>query len=152
MTGEWMGTLEQRSLVFDEGTSDKFWSIRVDGSTHTVHYGRAGTAGQVKSKAFDAPEQAAADADRLIAEKLRKGYREVSGAMDVGQPVSSPPPLRAERAVDEPDVPAAARPSVTADDDRPPIDLRPGEWSLASWRPLHGRSDVDPRPFDAKLL
>jgi hypothetical protein len=106
----------------------------------------------VKSKAFDAPEQAAADADRLIAEKLRKGYREVPGAMDVGRPVASPPPLRAARAVDEPEVPVAPRPSVTADDDRPPIDLRRGEWSLASWRPLHGRSDVDPRPFEPKLL
>jgi predicted DNA-binding WGR domain protein len=150
-----MEALEQRSLVFDEGTSDKFWSIRVDGSAHTVHFGRAGTAGQARTKAFATPEQATADADRLTAEKLRKGYREVAAAAPV--PAGSPPPTAAAaRVAAEPEAAPVAEPEVAraapAADDRPPIDLRPEEWSLATWRPLHDRPDAEPAAFDPKRL
>jgi predicted DNA-binding WGR domain protein len=34
-----------RSLTFCEGSSKKFWQIDLDGSSHTVNFGREGTVG-----------------------------------------------------------------------------------------------------------
>jgi predicted DNA-binding WGR domain protein len=62
-----------------EGTSAKFWEIDVQGSTHTVRFGRLGTAGQSKSKTFPDPATAQRDADTLVAEKVKKGYRPATG-------------------------------------------------------------------------
>lgn len=54
--------------------SSKFWSIKVQGVDHTVHYGRIGTAGQKKTKTFPSAAAAQRDAERLIGEKRKKGY------------------------------------------------------------------------------
>ena len=71
-----------RRFEFSEGGSQKFWEISLDDCTHTVHFGRLGTAGQSKSKSFATPTEAQRDADKLVAEKLKKGYLEVSGGAD----------------------------------------------------------------------
>ncbi|WP_333865427.1 DUF6493 family protein [Sphingobacterium sp.] len=65
-----------KHLKYIDGTSDKFWEIQTAGSTHTVIYGRNGTAGQSKSKTFDSEEACLKDAEKLIAEKTKKGYSE----------------------------------------------------------------------------
>lgn len=70
-----------KHLKYIDGTSDKFWEIQTAGSTHTVTYGRNGTAGQSKSKTFDSEEACLKDADKLISEKTKKGYSE-DGAVD----------------------------------------------------------------------
>ena len=53
------------------------WAITVDGSSHTVRYGRIGTDGQQKTKELGDEDEAQEDADRLIAEKTGKGCEEV---------------------------------------------------------------------------
>ena len=58
--------------------SSKFWQVSVDDSTLTVHFGRIGTAGQTRTKQLETPTAAQREADRLVAEKLGKGYREIS--------------------------------------------------------------------------
>jgi predicted DNA-binding WGR domain protein len=63
-------------LEHQEGKSNKFWEIRVHGSQHTVRFGRIGSNGQSQTKSFDSETAAQRDADRLIAEKRRKGYRD----------------------------------------------------------------------------
>lgn len=70
-----------KHLKYIDGTSDKFWEIRTEGTMHTVTYGRNGTAGQRKSKTFDSEEACLKDAEKLIAEKTKKGYSE-NGAVD----------------------------------------------------------------------
>ena len=65
-----------KHLKYIDGTSDKFWEIQTSGSTHTVTYGRNGTVGQSKSKTFDSEEACLKDAEKLIAEKTKKGYSE----------------------------------------------------------------------------
>lgn len=65
---------ESRKLVFMDSTSSKFWNITLDGSSHTVNYGRTGSAGQSKTKDFDSPEAAKKDFDKMVASKLKKGY------------------------------------------------------------------------------
>ena len=61
---------------FIEGTSSKFWEIRVDGTTFYTRYGKIGTDGQMTQKDFDSPEKTQAEANKLIAEKTKKGYEE----------------------------------------------------------------------------
>lgn len=62
----------------DRGTSSsaKFWEIAVAGSEVTVRFGRIGTDGQTKVKDLGSTESAAKEAEKLIAEKTRKGYIE----------------------------------------------------------------------------
>jgi len=70
-----------KHLKYIDGTSDKFWEVQTVGVTHTVTYGRNGTAGQSKSKTFDSEEACLKDAEKLIAEKTKKGYSE-DGTVD----------------------------------------------------------------------
>lgn len=65
-----------REFHFSEGTSNKFWKITVEGPSFTVNWGRIGTGGQVQTKEFDTGAEAAQAADKLIQEKLKKGYAE----------------------------------------------------------------------------
>ena len=41
-----------------------------------MSYGRIGSNGQTNLKEFDTPERARREMDKLVAEKLRKGYVE----------------------------------------------------------------------------
>ncbi|REJ91429.1 MAG: WGR domain-containing protein [Planctomycetota bacterium] len=65
-----------RYFEFVDGKSSKFWEISRTGNEHTVRFGRIGTNGQSKTKEFADGEVAKRDAERLIREKLRKGYEE----------------------------------------------------------------------------
>lgn len=72
-----------RRFHFSEGTSNKFWEVKVDGEQQLVRYGKLGTAGQEKEKDFESAAEAKADTKKLIAEKVGKGYVEVGGAPKV---------------------------------------------------------------------
>ena len=61
-------------LEFVEGTSSKFWSVEVEGGSHTVRYGRIGTAGQSKESSFGSEEDAVKDAEKQADKKRKKGY------------------------------------------------------------------------------
>ena len=65
-----------RMFEFVEGTSSKFWEVAVEGATLTVRYGKIGTDGQMTQKDFADHEKTQAEADKLIAEKTKKGYAE----------------------------------------------------------------------------
>ena len=72
--------MNRRELVFMDSSSNKFWRIELSGDSHTVTYGRAGTDGQAKTKAFADEEAARKDFEKLIAEKLKKGYVDADSA------------------------------------------------------------------------
>jgi superfamily I DNA and/or RNA helicase/predicted DNA-binding WGR domain protein len=65
-----------RRFEFIQGNSRKFWEITQDKDTITVHFGRLGTEGQTQTKAFASEQQAHREAQKLITEKTRKGYKE----------------------------------------------------------------------------
>jgi len=65
-----------RYFEFIGGGSSKFWRATVAGNQFTVHYGRIGTNGQTLTKTFATEADAQREANKLIAEKLRKGYVE----------------------------------------------------------------------------
>ncbi|MEV4636666.1 DUF4132 domain-containing protein [Actinoplanes sp. NPDC049548] len=80
-----------RRFEFVEGGSAKFWEIGRDGSEVTVRWGRVGTGGQTKVKAFDDPASAAAHESKLVAEKTKKGYAESSAGATAAASPAVPP-------------------------------------------------------------
>jgi predicted DNA-binding WGR domain protein len=70
------GQAASRHFELVSGSSSKFWEISVSGNSFTVRFGRLGTAGQSQTKSFAGEPRARREADKLIAEKLRKGYVE----------------------------------------------------------------------------
>ncbi len=65
-----------REFQFSEGSSHKFWRISVEDAGYTVQYGRIGTTGQTQTKEFGSEAEAQKSAEKLIAEKVKKGYVE----------------------------------------------------------------------------
>lgn len=65
-------------LEYNDGSSHKFWQIKIEGPAHTVTYGKIGTDGQKKTKNFDTPEAALKDGEKLIKSKIKKGYKETT--------------------------------------------------------------------------
>jgi predicted DNA-binding WGR domain protein len=70
------GTVRHFELI--GGSSRKFWEISVSGKSFTVRFGRMGTAGQSQTKNFADDTSAKSEADKLVAEKVKKGYLEKS--------------------------------------------------------------------------
>lgn len=92
-----------RRWEYVEGSASKFWETGANGAVVTVRYGRCGSEGRTQTKEFGSAEAADAHVIRSIAEKERKGYREVG-------PSASPP--SAGRA----DAPTGTEPSRAAED------------------------------------
>jgi len=67
--------MEKVYYEFKDKTSSKFWEIDTKGSTVTVRYGKIGTDGQVTVKKLGSPAAAAAHAEKVTAEKVKKGYK-----------------------------------------------------------------------------
>jgi uncharacterized protein (TIGR02996 family) len=67
-----------RTFTYSDTKSHKFWNIDLQGSGFTVTYGRQGTAGQTQTKTFADAEKAQREHDKLVKEKLAKGYVETT--------------------------------------------------------------------------
>jgi uncharacterized protein (TIGR02996 family) len=67
-----------RTFEFIEGSSKKFWNIELDGNKTIVTFGRIGTKGQTKTKEHASAAAAQKEYDKLIKEKLGKGYTETT--------------------------------------------------------------------------
>ncbi|MFI0424106.1 WGR and DUF4132 domain-containing protein [Spongiactinospora sp. 9N601] len=72
-----------RKLTHPGGGTAKFWQVSQDGGELKIRYGRLGAAGRTQVKAFGSAAEATEAADKLVAEKLRKGY--VEGDAPAGQ-------------------------------------------------------------------
>ncbi|MEW5738679.1 MAG: WGR domain-containing protein [Myxococcota bacterium] len=73
---------------FQEGTSNKFWEITLDGKSFKTTFGKIGTAGQTSEKSFGDEGAAKAAYEKLITEKTKKGYKLVSDG--AAAPASAP--------------------------------------------------------------
>ncbi|MFF2484711.1 WGR domain-containing protein [Paenibacillus sp. NPDC058071] len=65
-----------RSFVCQNERSNKFWRIERSGASYTVYFGRIGTGGRSLTKWFRSAEECERQAERIIAQKLKKGYLE----------------------------------------------------------------------------
>jgi len=159
--------MSKREFQYCEGKSQKFWSITREGCTHTVNYGRLGTAGQTQTKEFATEDEAKKSCEKLIGEKLKKGYVEVavesaSPSQDAEVATKSE---QSETKTQKPAIPA------TATDTEPPepaiaqgveqkaiarqavprsLDLDPDDWLWATWRERTPRKRPEPTPFNQK--
>jgi predicted DNA-binding WGR domain protein len=70
----------KRELIYMDAKSSKFWNIELAGNAYKVTYGRIGTDGQTLTKSFADEAAARKDMDKLIKEKLGKGYVDAAGS------------------------------------------------------------------------
>jgi predicted DNA-binding WGR domain protein len=122
--------MSRREFHFSEGGSSKFWAIEVDGPRFTVQFGRLGTKGQTKTTELGSAAAAQQAADKLIAEKTKKGYAEVGAAT---APAPAAVPAKFVETKQAP--PAASAPPAAAATTRT-IALEPADWYMATWRKL----------------
>jgi uncharacterized protein (TIGR02996 family) len=67
-----------RTFTYSDDKSHKFWDIDLQGTRFTVRFGRQGTVGQTQEKSFPTEAAALKEHDKLVAEKLKKGYKETT--------------------------------------------------------------------------
>ncbi|QSQ23768.1 WGR domain-containing protein [Pyxidicoccus parkwayensis] len=85
-----------RRFEFVEGSSSKFWEPELKGDTFIVTFGRIGTAGQRKEKAFPDEASARKEYEKKVAEKQREGYVEVTAGASTTA-AEPPPPSKPEK-------------------------------------------------------
>ncbi len=66
-----------RRFEFRDGKSEKFWCVSVTGAEMTTNWGRVGTEGQSRTKAFKDEAAARKASDKAAAGKVKKGYEEI---------------------------------------------------------------------------
>jgi predicted DNA-binding WGR domain protein len=168
--------MNRREFQFVEGSSRKFWAIELNGSSFTLNWGRIGTSGQTQTKEFASDAEAGKQYEKLVAEKVKKGYSEVGGggngaaatktaaAKPAGTKAaaSTKPPAKApvardagkERAATATGATAGVTPAPTAPsapvnfEVTRSIDLEPADWSTATWRPYEPPARQAAQPFD----
>jgi predicted DNA-binding WGR domain protein len=62
-------------LINAEGESSRYWEAALDGCKLIVRYGRVGTKGQVHVKTFAKETTAQLEMDKMVKEKMNKGYK-----------------------------------------------------------------------------
>ena len=75
-----------RRFEYRDQKSAKFWAIDLQGSSFQVTFGKLGKTGQTLLKEYADEATAQKEHDRLVAEKMRKGY------VEVGTPAPPPTP------------------------------------------------------------
>src|SRR6516165_11926443 len=73
-----------RTFVYKDDRSNKFWNIDLQGASFTVTFGKVGTKGQTQKKDFPDAAKAKQAHDKLVAEKLGKGYVETTAGKQPG--------------------------------------------------------------------
>lgn len=76
----------KKYLKYIDGNSDKFWQIEVTGLEYTVTYGKNGTSGTSQTKKFATDEECLKSAEKILAEKVKKGYSETGDVTVASKP------------------------------------------------------------------
>jgi predicted DNA-binding WGR domain protein len=76
----------KKYLKYIDGNSDKFWQIEVTGLEYTVTYGKNGTSGTSQTKSFSTDEECLKSAEKVLAEKVKKGYSETGDVTVASKP------------------------------------------------------------------
>ena len=84
-----------RRLENTSNGASKFWAVEVRGNEAHVSYGKIGTPGRDSVKAFDTPAEAKAFAKKMVSEKVRGGYGDLSTFSGTPPPGATPTALGA---------------------------------------------------------
>jgi predicted DNA-binding WGR domain protein len=140
--------VSRREFRSSEGGSNKFWAIEQAGKAHTVHFGRVGTAGQTQTKDFGSEEDARKSCEKLVAEKLRKGYVEVNAGPQAAAPPTTKTAMPGPKTVAEPPPTPPAAPVSTAVTHSIALDPEDGFWVTWHKRPPLPRPAEPPFHFE----
>lgn len=87
----------KRNFINQTGDSNKFWTIEQTDNAFTVTWGKIGTQGRTSTKSFDGEGACQEEIEKLIREKLSKGYREIADLAQVpNKPVEEYRPMDEE--------------------------------------------------------
>lgn len=67
----------KKKFIYKDEHSHKFWDIEINLTSLTVIFGKYGTTGQAQTKLFTTVVACIKAAEKLIAEKTKKGYQPV---------------------------------------------------------------------------
>lgn len=81
---------QEHFLIFREDGSNKFWFARWEGARWTAEWGRRGGKAQTKTYTFRTPEQARANFEAKVREKLDKGYAPAPAGARAKEAVGKP--------------------------------------------------------------
>lgn len=79
----------KRYFINQEGEANKFWNVEIEDATYTVVFGKIGTQGRQNSKNLADGASCEAEVAILIADKTKKGYREIWEGEAVPQKVAA---------------------------------------------------------------
>ncbi|MGI4822514.1 MAG: DUF4240 domain-containing protein [Janthinobacterium lividum] len=79
----------KRYFINQEGEANKFWNVEVKDATYTVAFGKVETQGRQNSKSLADATSCEAEVAKLIADKMKKGYREIREGEAVPQKVTA---------------------------------------------------------------
>lgn len=79
-----------RTFIYSDDKSNKFWTIEVKGNGYTVKFGKTGTDGQTQTKEFADEAACRIAAEKIISEKIRKGYVEQRDGLPVATAAATP--------------------------------------------------------------
>lgn len=68
----------RRRFEYRDEKSEKFWEIELKGSSFTTYYGKIGGGPRQDTKEWSSPAEAKKEYEKIVAEKMKKGYEEVS--------------------------------------------------------------------------
>lgn len=78
-------------LVFNDEKAKRFWQVEQQKMELHIAYGKVGHAGRQLNKTFATEEKASIEADKLVAQKIKKGYQQTQ---KIEQPIT--PKLKSE--------------------------------------------------------
>jgi predicted DNA-binding WGR domain protein len=145
-----------KKLHYSDGKSDKFWTITIEGNSHTVHYGRVGTNGQTQTKEFSTDAEALKSYEKLVQQKLKKGYVEVNSDTNLIQ--ETPAENKTElQDTQQKEFTATSSDSPDSDSNQSVqdllnitrlIELNPEDWIWTTWRHKQPVQKPEAKPFD----
>lgn len=73
----------KRTFINQNDNSNKFWTIEQSDKSYLVNWGKIGTKGRTTSKNFSTVEDCVKEVEKLIEEKVSKGYKELVGTSKI---------------------------------------------------------------------
>lgn len=87
----------KRHYINQTGDANKFWTVEQEENSYTVTWGKIGTQGRTNTKTLSDSEECRKVVEKLIGEKLSKGYQEINDLSQVqDKPVSEYKPMDEE--------------------------------------------------------
>ena len=84
-------------LEYRDEKSSKFWEVTVTDPTMTTRWGKLGSDGQSKEKAYESKDEAIKEAEKLASQKVRKGYTRLEDQTSAPAELQSEKPISPEK-------------------------------------------------------